>query len=46
MKVMKLRENEFRDILDVVSQKGIELCYTVEPDGVYIYGSEDVIQEV
>ncbi len=33
-------------MLDVLSKRGIELCYSVEADGVYMYGSDSELEEV
>ncbi len=46
MAVMKLRENEFRAVMEVMSRKGIELCYSIEKDGVYVYGSDSELAEI
>lgn len=44
IKVINVRE--LSDVVDVLSQKGIEICYSVESDGVYLYGSESELAEV
>lgn len=46
MEAIRLRENEFGDVLDVLSQRGVELVYSVESEGVFVYGSDDVVEQI
>jgi len=46
MAVIQLDITEVGDVLDVLQQRGLEVCYSVESDGVYFYGSDSELEEV
>lgn len=46
MAVMQLDITELSDVSSVLQERGIGLCYSVESDGVYLYGSDSELEEI
>ena len=45
-RIIQLKMIELSDVVSVLQERGLELCYSVESDGVYLYGSESELAEV
>lgn len=44
--VIQLNITEISDVVDVLSQRGIEFAYSIEPDGAFVYGTDDLVEQV
>ena len=46
MAVIQVDMTELSDVVDVLQERGLEVCYSVESDAAFLYGSEDMVDQV
>lgn len=46
MAIVKLDMTEFNDVIDVLHQRGVEFAISIEPDGAFLYGTQDLVEQV
>ena len=43
---MQLNITEISDVVDILQERGVEYAISIEPDCAFVYGSEDIAEQV